>query len=135
MKETLRIALKAADEKKAVDPLVLDISEIASFATHFILCSGESSRQIQAIADGIELALKAAGVRPLHIEGYENAEWVLLDYGDLVVHVFSPRARQYYDLERLWRDGKAIEIEKLLAPAVARRSGAKTRKKTESQPG
>ncbi len=129
MKDTLRIALAAADKKKAVDPVVLDISEIASFATHFMLCSGESSRQIQAIADAIELELKQAGTRPLHIEGYDHAEWVLLDYGDLVVHIFSPRARQYYDLERLWRDGRTVEIEKLLAPAVSKRSAAGKRHK------
>jgi ribosome-associated protein len=116
MKETLRVALEAVEDKKALDVVVLDISSIASFATHFLLCSGDSSRQIQAIVDEVEKRLKNEGIRPKHIEGYRNAEWVLMDYLDLVVHVFSKNARVYYDLERLWRDGKRLDTKKLLKP-------------------
>ncbi|MDR1726355.1 MAG: ribosome silencing factor [Acidobacteriota bacterium] len=109
--ETLKIAYAAADDKKAHDLVALDVSGIASFASQFLICTGDSSRQVQAIADEVEARLKEeAGVRPDHIEGYRNAEWVLLDYSDLVVHVFSKNARVYYDLERLWRDAKKIEL-------------------------
>ena len=114
MKDALRIALKAAEEKQAIDILVLDISSIASFANYFLLCTGDSSRQIQAIVDEVERKLRESGFRPTHIEGYRNAEWVLMDYLDVVVHVFSKKARAYYDLERLWRDGRKLDTKKLL---------------------
>ena len=114
MKDTLRLALKAVEEKKAIDILVLDISSIATFASYFLLCTGESSRQIHAIVDEVERKLREKGYRPSHIEGYRNAEWVLMDYLDLVVHVFSKSARAYYDLERLWRDSKKLDTKKLL---------------------
>jgi ribosome-associated protein len=131
MKDALQIALKAVDDKKGHDIAVLDISEIASFANYFVICTGDSSRQIQAIADEVELKLRSEGLRPNHIEGYRNAEWVLLDYVDMVVHVFSKSARSFYDLERLWRDGKRLEPEKLLEgvekPAVKRPPRRKTK--------
>ena len=114
MKDALRLALKAIEEKKAIDILVLDISSIATFASYFLLCTGESSRQIHAIVDEVERKLREEGYRPSHIEGYRNAEWVLMDYLDLVVHVFSKSARAYYDLERLWRDSKKLDVKKLL---------------------
>lgn len=114
MIKELKIALQAAENKKALDVIVLDISGIASFANYFLLCSGDSSRQIQAIVDEVELKLREEGIRPTHIEGYHNAEWVLMDYLDLVVHVFSKNARAYYDLERLWRDGKRLDARRLL---------------------
>lgn len=106
----LKLAAAAAEDKKAHDLIALDISAIASFADRFLICTGDSSRQIQAIADEIETRLKEAGIRPDHIEGYRNAEWVVMDYSDLVVHIFSKTAREYYDLERLWRDAATIEI-------------------------
>ncbi len=109
MKDALKIALKAADDKKASDLVVLDITEIASFANYFLICSGDSSRQIQAIADEVEQKLRTFGLRPSHIEGYRNAEWILMDYFDIVVHIFSKKARAFYDLERLWRDGKRLD--------------------------
>jgi ribosome-associated protein len=130
MKDALRIALKAMDDKKALDVAVLDISRISSFANYFLLCSGDSSRQIQAIADEVEEKLRADGFRPSHVEGYGNAEWILMDYTDLVVHIFSKKARAYYDLERLWRDGKHLEVDKLLR-SRARKPGA--RRKTEGR--
>jgi ribosome-associated protein len=127
MKEALRLALTAFEDKKAFDIVLLDISKVASFASYFLMCSGDSSRQIQAIADEVEKKLKENGIRPNHIEGYRHAEWVLMDYVDIVVHVFSKSARAYYDLERLWRDGKRLDAQKVLnaktrkTPASARR--------------
>ncbi len=115
MNDAVKIALKAVDDKKASDITVLDISELASFAHWFLICTGDSSRQIQAIADEVELRLRQAGQRPNHIEGYGNAEWILMDYVDLVVHVFSRNARAFYDLERLWRDAKVLNTDTILA--------------------
>lgn len=126
MKDALKIALKAVDDKKGLDIVVLDVSRVATFTDYFILCTGDSSRQIQAISDEVEAKLRAEGVRPAHVEGYRNAEWVLMDYLGLVVHIFSKNARNYYDLERLWRDGKRLDVESLLEPASA---PAKQRKK------
>ena len=103
-------AVRAAAEKQAKDIRVLDLREITSFADYFIICSGANSRQIQAIAEEIELRLKKLGDRAHSIEGYDNAEWILLDYGDYIIHVFSQKARLYYDLERLWRDAKVVEL-------------------------
>lgn len=114
MMDALKIALKAADDKKARDLLALDISRIASFASYFLFCTGDSSRQMQAIADEIQKKLKESGIMASHVEGYQNSEWILLDYFDLVIHVFSKEAREFYDLERLWRDGKKMDTEKLL---------------------
>ena len=88
----------------------MDLREITSFTDFFIICSGSNSRQIQAIIDAVGLELKQAGARLLHLEGFDNAEWILADYGDFVVHVFSERARVYYDLERLWRQAKTLDI-------------------------
>ena len=109
MNDSLKIAVNAADDKKASDLVILDISKIASFANYFLLCTGDSSRQMQAIADEIEKRLKANGIRPSHVEGYQNSEWILMDYLDLVIHIFSKNARVYYDLERLWRDSKKLD--------------------------
>ena len=108
--DILKIAAEAADDKKARDLVALDISAIASFASRFLICTGDSSRQIQAISDEIEARLKDVGIRPAHIEGYQNAEWVILDYSELIVHIFSKTARAYYDLERLWRDASTIDV-------------------------
>jgi ribosome-associated protein len=129
MTDPLQIACQALDSKKASDIVVLDIAEIATFTRYFLICSGESSRQIQAIADEVEMKLKEKGVRANHIEGYTHAEWVLMDYMDIVVHIFSRRAREYYDLERLWRDGKRLDVAAIIrgsGPAMAaRRAGAR----------
>ncbi len=127
MKDVLRLALAAVEDKKAFDVVLLDISKVASFASYFLMCSGDSSRQIQAIADEVEKKLKESGIRPNHIEGYRHAEWVLMDYVDVVVHVFSRSARAYYDLERLWRDGKRLDVQKMLAPRT-RKVAASARK-------
>jgi ribosome-associated protein len=109
-KALLEVALDAALDKKARDLVVLDLTGICSFTDHFIICSGTSIRHVQSIADGVEEALRKAGSRPSHVEGYTEGEWVLLDYLDFVVHVFTERAREFYELERLWRAGSRREI-------------------------
>jgi ribosome-associated protein len=128
MTDALTIAVNAADDKKAHDLVVLDISGIASFASYFLLCTGDSSRQMQAIADEVEKRLKTIGIRPSHVEGYRNSEWILMDYLDLVIHIFSKTARAYYDLERLWRDGKQMDVSKLLKAAETKPAPRRTRK-------
>jgi len=103
-------AVRAAEEKKAIDIRVLDLTGVSSFTDFFVICTGSSSKQNQAISDEVAFRMKKAGELPLSVEGYSTAEWILTDYGDLVVHSLTPKARAYYDLERLWRDGKAVEI-------------------------
>ena len=105
------VAVRAAESKKATDIKVLDLTGITSFADFFVICTGANQRQVQAIGDEIGLRLKHdAGELPISMEGYNQAEWVLADYGDFIVHIFSPKAREYYDLERLWRSAKAVAI-------------------------
>jgi len=101
-------AVEAAESKQAKDLKVLDLREVTSFADFFVIVSGSNTRQIQTIADEIEIQLQKLGEHPASVEGYQNAEWILLDYGDYLIHVFSEKARQYYDLERLWRDAKGV---------------------------
>ncbi len=104
------LAVRAAQEKQAEDIIVLDLTGITSFTDHFVICTGNNNRQVQAISDEINLQLKAIGDLPASLEGYESAEWILADYSDFLVHIFSPKSREYYALERLWRAGKVIEI-------------------------
>ena len=101
-------AVKAADAKQAKEIRVLDLRDISSFADFFVICSGANARQIQAIADEIQQRLKKKGEQANSIEGYTHGEWVLMDYGDYLIHVFSEKARAYYDLERLWRDARIV---------------------------
>jgi ribosome-associated protein len=103
-------AVRAAESKKATDLKVLDLTGITSFTDYFLVCTGANQRQIQAISDEIGHKLKERGEYPISVEGFKDAEWVLVDYGDFVVHIFSPRARAYYDLERLWRNAKNVAI-------------------------
>ncbi len=104
------IAARAAESKKALDVRVFDLRSVSSFTDFFVICSGSNTRQIQAIADEIALQLKHAGEMPIGIEGYHTAEWVLADYGDFIVHIFSEKARAFYDLERLWRQAKEVKL-------------------------
>ena len=107
----VKLAIHCAGEKKAFDMIALDLREIASFTEFFIIASGANQRQVQAIADEINEQLKKQlSARPIHIEGYRTGEWVLLDYGDFVVHIFNKEAREFYDLARLWRDSRRVEI-------------------------
>ena len=109
--ERLRLALHAADEKKAHDLVVLDLREVASFTDFFVIASGTNVRQVQAVADAVQEQLrKQLGVKPARVEGYNSAEWVLLDYGDFNFHVFEEKSRRFYDLERLWRDAARVPI-------------------------
>lgn len=108
--EAVLLAARAAEEKKAENPVILDLRELASFTEFFLIANGANPKQVQAISYSIEDTLRKAGKRPLHIEGYTAAEWILLDYGDFIVHVFNSTARRFYDLERLWRDAKHLEI-------------------------
>jgi ribosome-associated protein len=110
IEDAVKIAAAAASDKKAQNLVVLDLRTLASFTEYFVICNGNNQRQVQAISNAIEEQLREAGKRPLHIEGYSNAEWILLDYGDFIVHVFGDSARRFYDLERLWRDAKRVEV-------------------------
>lgn len=110
-------ALAAAQDKKAEDIAILELDKNSgAFTDYFVVCSGSNPRQIEAIAEEIELRLKRDGLYPAHVEGYKQAEWVLLDYVDFVVHVFAEKARRYYDLERLWKSAKRITPAELKAP-------------------
>ncbi len=104
------IAARAAESKKAVDLRLFDLRGVSSFTDFFLICSGTNARQIQAIADEITMQLKKTGQLPLGVEGYDSAEWVLADYGDFIVHIFSEKARAFYDLERLWRQAKEVKL-------------------------
>lgn len=109
--ENIRLALTCASEKKAVDTVVLDLRDIASFTEFFVITSGTNQRQVQAIADEIQEQLKKQlDSRPIRTEGYNTAEWILLDYGDFIAHIFDQKSREFYDLERLWRDAKKVEV-------------------------
>jgi ribosome-associated protein len=105
------VAVRAAESKKASDIKVLDLTGITSFTDYFVICTGANSRQVQAISDEVNLQLKQQrGELPLSVEGYNQAEWILADYGDFLVHIFSPKSREYYDLERLWRNAKKVAL-------------------------
>ena len=108
--ERVLTALHAASEKKAIDPVVLDLRDIASFTDYFVIFSGANERQVQAISDEIYEQLKKTGSPAARVEGYKTAEWILLDFGDFVVHVFEQKARKFYDLERLWRESKRVTL-------------------------
>lgn len=103
-------AVRAAEEKQGRDIRVLDLREVTTFADYFVVASGANTRQNQAIADEIHQRLKKLGEMPNSMEGYDNADWILMDYGDYLIHIFSEKARLYYDLERLWRDAKNVEF-------------------------
>src|SRR5258706_3091060 len=107
----VQLAIKCAAEKKAFDIVALDLRSIASFTEFFIIATGANQRQVQAIADEINEQLKKQlSTRPVRIEGYNSADWVLLDYGDFVVHIFNGESREFYDLAHLWRDARRVEL-------------------------
>lgn len=103
-------SVRGAQAKKAQDIIVLDLREITSLTDFFIICTGTNTRQNQAISDEVYSQLKSLGDLPVSYEGYDNAEWVLLDYSDFIVHIFTERTRSYYDLERLWRHARRVEV-------------------------
>ena len=112
------VAVRAAQSKKATDILVLDLSGVTSFADTFVIATGANQRQIQAIAEEVQKRLKERGERPINVEGLNNAEWVLADYGDFIVHIFAPQARRYYDLERLWRHARDVPVPPAAEPEI-----------------
>jgi len=103
--------VKAVTGKKAIDPVVLDVRGLTSIADFFIICSGSSNRQVMAIAEFIQIYLKKHGIKPLGIEGIKEGHWILLDYGDVIIHVFYEPLRSFYDLEGLWTDAKRVTIQ------------------------
>lgn len=116
LKQQVSQAIGACVEKKAEDVAILEMEKgSGAFTDYFVLCSGTNPRQIQAISDEVEQRLEKVGLHPAHVEGYKQAEWVLLDYVDFVVHVFSEKARKYYDLERLWKSARRLEPSELTA--------------------
>jgi len=118
VKRQVSEAITACQEKQAGEIKILELEQgSGAFTDYFVVCSGTNPRQIQAISDEVEERLEKAGQHPTHIEGYRQAEWVLLDYVDFVVHVFSEKARKFYDLERLWKSAKRLEPSELVARA------------------
>ena len=121
-KQTAKLALEALEDKKAMDVRILDITHVSTLdisgvsvlADYFIIASGSNRNQVQAMADNVEEVLGKAGVHPKQIEGYQTANWILMDYGDVVIHIFDEENRLFYDLERIWRDGKVVEKEEIM---------------------
>jgi ribosome-associated protein len=111
MTPQFREAIRAAQDRKALDLLALDVEGVCSFTSNFLICSGTSTRHTQAICDGIVERLKKCGYAPTHIEGYSQAEWILVDYLNFVVHIFVERAREFYDLERLWKNAPRLMVK------------------------
>lgn len=110
-KEMVKLACGAMEEKKAQDIKIIDIEKVSTLADYFIIASGSNRNQVQAMADNVNEILGRAGVEPKQIEGYQSANWILLDYRDIVIHIFDEENRLFYDLERIWRDGSLINRE------------------------
>jgi ribosome-associated protein len=121
LKRQVAAAIQACLDKKAEELSVLEMEKgSGAFTDYFVLCSGTNPRQVQAIADEVELRLKSAGLRPAQVEGYKQAEWILVDYVDFVVHIFSEKARKFYDLERLWKTARRLEPSDLKSKTRSR---------------
>lgn len=114
-KEMARLAYQAMEDKKARDIRIINISEISVLADYFLIASGSNKNQVQAMVDNVQEELHKAGFVPKQVEGYNSANWILLDYGDIIIHVFDEENRLFYDLERIWRDGSVITVEDLEA--------------------
>ena len=112
-REMARTAFDALTEKKGQEIVVIHISEISSIADYFVIAHGNNVRQVQAMADEVEMKMKEAGFVPGHIEGYQNANWILMDYKDTAIHIFSAEDRAFYDLERIWQEGRTLTEEEL----------------------
>ena len=110
-REMTKLAISALEDKKANDIRVIDISNVSVIADYFIIASGNNRNQVQALADNVDDTLGKAGYPAKQVEGYASANWILMDFNDIIVHVFSEEDRLFYDLERIWRDGKSVEIE------------------------
>ena len=112
-KEIARMACEALEDKKALEVKIINIEKVSTLADYFIIASGSNRNQVQAMADNVEEILGNAQIEPKQIEGYQNANWILMDYRDVVIHIFDEENRHFYDLERIWRDGSLIEKEEL----------------------
>ena len=112
--EMVRLACKTLNEKKALDIKVIDIHEVSVIADYFVIASGGNLNQVQAMVDNVEEQLGRAGYEPKQVEGTRGSNWILMDYGDLIIHVFDEENRLFYDLERIWRDGKEVDAEEFL---------------------
>lgn len=112
--EMVRLACKAMDEKKAIDIKVIDIHEVSVIADYFVIASASNQNQVQAMVDNADEMLGRAGYEAKQIEGTRNSSWVLMDYGDMIIHIFDEENRLFYDLERIWRDGKILDAEEFL---------------------
>lgn len=113
-REMAKLAVAALDDHKAEEVTVIDIREVSPIADYFIIASGNNQNQLQAMRDAADEALYKAGIKVKQIEGNQNSTWILMDYGDIIIHIFSKEDRLFYDLERIWRDGKKMEISELL---------------------
>ena len=109
-KEMTKLAIAALEDKKANDVRVIDIAGVSVIADYFVIASGSNTNQVQAMADSVREALGIAGHEPRQVEGYGSANWILMDYNDIIVHIFSDESRTFYDLERIWRDGKEVSV-------------------------
>ena len=109
--EPLRLAIRAVFGKKGSEVVVLDLRKAGAFTDFFVVCSGQAARQVKAIADAVEETLRNAAIRPAHVEGYAGASWVLMDYFDFIVHVFTPDTRAFYGLERLWGSAHRYDVD------------------------
>lgn len=112
-KELAKLACDALDDKKALEIKVINIENVSTLADYFIIASGTNHNQVQAMADNVDETLGRAGYEPKQIEGYQNANWILMDYRDIVIHIFDEENRLFYNLERIWRDGTVVEVEDL----------------------
>ena len=112
-RELAKIAYNALDEKKGINISIIDISEISTLADYFIIAGGNNENQVKALANSVEEEMYKVDCKPKHIEGFDNANWILMDFSDIIVHVFNEEDRLFYDLERIWRDGKYLEVTDL----------------------
>ena len=112
-KKLAKIAYEALDDKKGIDITVIDISQISVLADYFIIAGGSNENQVKALADNVEEEFAKAEIAAKHIEGYNNANWILMDFNDVIIHIFNQDDRLFYDLERIWRDGKIVDINEL----------------------
>ncbi|MDO5135138.1 MAG: ribosome silencing factor [Eubacteriales bacterium] len=113
-KEMARIACRALEEKKGSDIKIIDIHQVSVIADYFIIASGSNQNQVQAMVDNVEEQLGRQGIQPKQIEGAKSSSWILMDYGDVIIHVFDEENRLFYDLERIWRDGNVLELKEFL---------------------
>ena len=112
-KEVLKIAVDALNNKKALDLQIIKIAELSVIAEYFVICTGSSTTQIKALADEVEFKLRETDNPPLRLEGYQSGNWIVVDFGCIIVHVFHPEMREFYNLERLWADGEKVEADSI----------------------